>query len=392
MGKSILLVDDEKSILASLERLFFDSDFEVSLAESGEEGLEILANQPIDIVISDMRMPVMDGHQFLRKVKERFPWTTRIILSGYASENELFETIIDGSSSLYLLKPWDGAEFKDKIGRIFEAREMYRNLSILEFANKLENLSMITGVYNSVCRLIEKDADVSAIARVIETDPTVAASVLRVVNSAFYNIKTGSIIQAITYLGLPVVKSIVLSCNLLQTVRIQVPPFNLSRLARHATHTNMLTAAIYTKFLGRRLPDNLATAGLLHNIGFVMLLHYFPEKCKIMLQKYLQSDNSLSLSALEKEEFGITHAELGGHLLDWWGLPYPIVECALFHDAPLHSAVIETEAVVAVHLASHYAWAAILPKLPQILNPDAFRQIGTTQQQFEQWLHDESKE
>jgi len=392
VGKSILFVDDEKSILTALDRLFFDSDFEVSLAESGEEGLKILESQPIDVVISDMRMPVMDGHQFLRKVKERFPWTTRIILSGYASENELFETIIDGSSSLYLLKPWVGAEFKDKIGRIFEAREMYRSLSILEFANKLENLSMISGVYNSVCRLIEQDADVSAIARVIETDPTVAASVLRVVNSAFYNIKTGSIIQAITYLGLPVVKSIVLSCNLLQTVRIQVPPFNLSRLARHATHTNMLTAAIYTKLLGKRLPDNLATAGLLHNIGFVMFLHYFPEKCKIIIQKHLQSGNLLSLSALEKETFGITHTELGGHLLDWWGLPYPIVECALFQATPLHSAVIEIEAVAAVHLASHYAWTAVLPNLPPMLNTEAFRQIGTTQQHFEQWLHDEIKE
>ena len=282
MGRSILFVDDERSILKSLERLFFDSDLDVSFAESGAEGLRILASQPIDIVVSDMKMPEMDGHQFLRQVKKSFPGTTRIILSGFAGENELFESIIDGSNSLYLIKPWKGEELKATIERIFAARDLYRSLSILEFANKLENLSMIPGIYNSVCTLIEQDADVSAIAAVIEEDPTVTASVLRVVNSAFYNIKTASITQAITFLGLPVVKSIVLSCSLLQSVHIQVAPFNLQRLARHATRTNMIVAAIYDKVYGVAMPDSIATAGLLHNIGFVLFLHYFPEKYKFL--------------------------------------------------------------------------------------------------------------
>lgn len=223
MGRSVLFVDDERSILKSLERLFFYSDIDALFAHSGAEGLKILGNQPIDIVVSDMKMPEMDGHQFLRQVKKSFPGTTRIILSGYASENELFESIIDGSNSLYLLKPWKGEELKTTIEHIFAARDLYRNLSIFEFANKLENLSMIPGIYNSVSNLIEQDADISAIANVIEGDPTVTASVLRVVNSAFYNIKTASITQAITFLSLPVVKSIVLSCGLLQSVRIQVP-------------------------------------------------------------------------------------------------------------------------------------------------------------------------
>ena len=389
MGRSVLFVDDERSILKSLERLFFDSDIDALFADSGAEGLKILGNQPIDIVVSDMKMPEMDGHQFLRQVKKSFPGTTRIILSGYASENELFESIIDGSNSLYLLKPWKGEELKTTIEHIFAARDLYRNLSILEFANKLENLSMIPGIYNSVSNIIEQDADISAIANVIEGDPTVTASVLRVVNSAFYNIKTASITQAITFLGLPVVKSIVLSCGLLQSVRIHFPPFNLQRLARHATRTNMLVSAIYAKVYGSAMPDSIATAGLLHNIGFVLFLHYFPEKYKLILQEYLNLEGQELLPVLEKERIGVTHAELGGYLLDWWALPYSIVECALFHNTPLHGSVINHQPVMAVHLASYYAWQSILPRLPRTLEQGVFEKIGMNQQQFEKLLEKE---
>ena len=385
----MLFVDDERAILNALERLFFDSDIEVFVAESGEEGLKILEKQPVDIVVSDMRMPVMNGHQFLHKVKSLYPSTTRIVLSGYASENELFASIIDGSNSIYLLKPWNNEELKEKIERIFNAREIYRNLAVLEFVNTLENLSMVTGIYNSVCRLIEQDADASAIAKVIEKDPVVTASVLRVVNSAFYNIKTGSVIQAIAYLGLPVIKSVVLSCSLIQSTHIHVPPFNASLLARHATRTNVIMNAIYSRLYDKKVPDNLATAGLLHNIGFVMFLHYFPEKYKNILREYSMPENKKTLPQFEKEIFGITHAELGGNLLDWWEIPYPIVECAIFHNTPLHKDVVDSEAVCVVHLASNYAWSSILPQLPRNFHEDVFQKLGMNRREFEVLLHDE---
>ncbi len=392
MGKSILFVDDERSILKALERLVFDCDYEAFFAESGEEGLKILENQPIDIVVSDMRMPVMNGHQFLRKVKEKHPGTTRIVLSGYASENDLFESIIDGSSSLYLIKPWNGEKLKTTLERIFTARELYRNHAMLEFANKLENLSMIPGIYNSVNRLIEKDADISAIAKVIETDITVTAAILRVVNSAFYNIKTGSIQQAIKYLGLTTVKSIVLSCSIFQSVHILVPPFFAAKLSQHAIQTNKIMAVVYAKVYGKQLPETIATAGLLHNVGFVMLMHYYPEEYKRVLQEYAQPGNNKTLAAIEKEKFDITHAELGGYLLDWWGLPYSTVECALFHHDPRHDAIIDSEAVFAVHLASNYAWKIIVPGLTRVIDLAIFPQIGMPQQKFEQLLSHETGE
>ena len=389
MGRDILFVDDEQPILKALERLFFDTDFDVFFADSGAAGLELLSRQSIDIVVSDMKMPVMSGHQFLHQVKEKYPGVTRIILSGFASENELFASIIDGSNSLYLMKPWKGEELKDTINRVFVARDKFHNNAVLEFVNSLENLAMLPGIYNSVCALIEQDADASAIAGVIEQDVTVTAAVLRVVNSAFFNIQTASVVQAITFLGLPVIKSIVLSCSLLQSLRIAVEPFNVQRIARHAMKTNFLVAAIYKKIYERALPDSFATAGLLHNIGFVMLMQYFPEKHRALLQQYLELRGKLSLSSLEKECFGVSHAELGGYLLNWWAIPFPVVESALFHNSPLQETIMNPQLVMAVHLASYYAWQAILPRIPRCLEEGVFIRIGVERQIFENVLEQE---
>lgn len=389
MGKSILFVDDERAILKSLERLFFDTDYEVFLAESGEEGLRILAENRVGIVVSDMRMPTMNGHEFLRRVKEKYPETTRIVLSGYANEREMVESIVDGSHGLYLLKPWKNEDLVEKIAHIFSARELYRSLSMLEFVNRLDNFSILPNVYTSVSRMIEQDAEISEIAGVIETDPAIAASVLRVVNSAFYKIKTGSIVQAITYLGLAEIKAIVLSSSLLQAVHIQVAPFTTANLAMHSNRTNMLMLAIYDKILGRRVPEQAAAAGLLHNIGFFMFLHYFPAEYRRILKSFSESGEKVEIAALEKECFNISHGQLGGYLLDWWGLPYTIVECALFHTTPMHEAVIDRQAVAAVHVASNYAWKSVLPKIHHVLNPAVFDLLGTTQQHFELVIKDE---
>lgn len=386
MDKRLLFVDDEKSILRALERLFFDSDYDILTAESGEEGLRILADTHVDIVISDMRMPGMDGHQFLNKVKVLYPSTTRLILSGYADEKIILDSLIDGSNQLYLFKPWDGEALKKKIEKLFDARQLYRHSFLLNVINGLENLSVVTGIYNSVCRLIDQEAEISDIAKVIETDVAVTAAVLRVVNSSFYHIKTGSLTQAITFLGLAVIKSIVLSCSLTNFVTNNVPPFSIGRLSRHASMTNLFMAKIYSELLNKKLPDNLITAGLLHNLGLILCIHYFPENYRKVAESYSIHSGKPSLTKIEKESFGLTHAEMGGYLLDWWGIPYQTVECALFHHEPLHSAVLDQEAVGVIHIANYYAWKAVYGQLAQGLDERVFSVLNIEQPECDNLL------
>lgn len=106
----VLLVDDEESILNSLKRLLRSEPYEVLLATSGTRALEILAQGPVDLVISDARMPGMDGAALLARVREKHPETRRILLTGYADLNTIIKAVNEGRIHQYLSKPWNDEE------------------------------------------------------------------------------------------------------------------------------------------------------------------------------------------------------------------------------------------------------------------------------------------
>ena len=104
---TLLLVDDEPSILSALRRLLRPIGYRIHTAESGRAGLAILEQEAVDLVISDMRMPEMDGAKFLEQVRRRWPATTRILLTGYADVTSTIEAINRGEIYRYVSKPWD---------------------------------------------------------------------------------------------------------------------------------------------------------------------------------------------------------------------------------------------------------------------------------------------
>lgn len=104
---TVLCVDDEPNILSSLRRLFRAKGYRVLVAESGAAGLRVLATEAVDLVISDMRMPEMDGAHFLELVRARWPDTIRILLTGYADVSSIIEAINRGEIYRYIAKPWD---------------------------------------------------------------------------------------------------------------------------------------------------------------------------------------------------------------------------------------------------------------------------------------------
>lgn len=117
----ILCVDDERNVLRSLCRLFLDDDYEILIAGSAEEGLEILRSDgTIQVVISDYRMPGMNGIDFLRGVCHNWPDTVRIVLSGYADTAAVVEAINDGEIYKFIPKPWNDDELRVAIQKAIE--------------------------------------------------------------------------------------------------------------------------------------------------------------------------------------------------------------------------------------------------------------------------------
>ncbi len=118
---TILCVDDEANVLKALRRLFMDEDYDILTAESGEQGLEILDETPgVQVVISDYRMPTMNGVDFLKKVYERRPETVRIVLSGYADTASIVSAINEGQIYKFIPKPWNDDELRVTIAKAVE--------------------------------------------------------------------------------------------------------------------------------------------------------------------------------------------------------------------------------------------------------------------------------
>ncbi|MGE5472440.1 MAG: response regulator [Bacteroidota bacterium] len=122
--RTILLVDDEESILSSLKRLFRRDGYRILTANGGAVGLEILAENAVDVIISDQRMPNMTGVEFLRQVKVLYPDTVRIALSGYTELNSITEAVNEGAIYKFLTKPWDDEQLRANVQEAFQHKAL----------------------------------------------------------------------------------------------------------------------------------------------------------------------------------------------------------------------------------------------------------------------------
>lgn len=128
----ILCVDDEPNIVAALRRLFRSSGYQVLTATSGAEALALLAQEPVNLIISDMRMPGMDGAQLLETVRNGWPQTTRVLLTGYADMKSTVAAINSGEVYRYVTKPWDDAELLATARQVFEQQALRREKERLQ--------------------------------------------------------------------------------------------------------------------------------------------------------------------------------------------------------------------------------------------------------------------
>lgn len=118
--RSLLLVDDEAHILSSLKRLFRRDGYRVLTASSGLEALQVLADNPVDVILSDQRMPGMTGVEFLRKAKELYPDTVRMTLSGYTDLQSIIDAVNEGAVYKFLTKPWNDERLHEHVALAFQ--------------------------------------------------------------------------------------------------------------------------------------------------------------------------------------------------------------------------------------------------------------------------------
>lgn len=359
MQKTILFVDDEPQILKALRRSFIDTNYTILTANSGLEALEIIKTNTVDLVISDMRMPQMDGYELLKRIKQYNQDIIRIILSGYTDEKIVYKALLNNLAKSYLFKPWNNDELIQMVHHIFEVGLLLEDSNLSEIVQNQEDLPAPKATYGQLISLIEADASTEEISKIIEADQAICSRVLRISNSAFYGIKTSSIKQAITYIGLNNIKDIVLSCSIFENLRLpKALEAYRNLLWRHASATSYYMSALYAKVLNQKMPIEAFTVGILHDLGKVVILQKYPETAIKLYEQMHHYDEAVS-RGIELNELGFEHEKLGGFLLEWWDFPFAIVEAALYHHDPLNTNVINKTLIAALSLADECAQVKI---------------------------------
>jgi len=335
--KRILFVDDEPNILSGLKRQLRPQrhEWEMAFAESGDEALSMIEADPFDVVVSDMRMPGMDGAELLRRVKERYPETVRIILSGH-SELELVMKSV-GPTHQYLTKPCDPDLLRATLKRAFTLRDLLADERLQALAAGMTTLPSLPTLYQKIVEVLqEPDASLAAVGEVIGQEPAMAAKVLQLVNSAFFGLRreVSDAREAVSFLGLETITALVLSVHVFAELKEATgDSFPIEALWSHSLAVGSMAKQIALAETGeKRIGEEALMAGLLHDVGKLILRVNAAEQ-------YREVDLSVSrgdcdLLTAETRVFGTTHAEVGAYLLGLWGLPDGIVEAVAFHHRP----------------------------------------------------------
>ncbi|MEQ8663864.1 MAG: response regulator, partial [Gammaproteobacteria bacterium] len=138
----ILCVDDEPNILSALNRLLRRAGHTILTAGNGADGLALLAEHPVDIVISDMRMPQMNGDELLKRVAEHSPDTVRILLTGFSDLESTIKAVNDGRIYRYISKPWDDEELRECIDEILHLRLLERERAAMQATIARQNVAL----------------------------------------------------------------------------------------------------------------------------------------------------------------------------------------------------------------------------------------------------------
>jgi len=382
MEYSVLFVDDDKAILKSIRRELMDVDFETAFVESGKEALDFLYDNKVDIIVTDMMMPNMIGSELLKRVKYLYPHIIKVVLSGYADQKLIFQLINSNLAKAFINKPWKENELTDTIHDIIEINEKLNNVDIKAILHSSDKLPTLPIMYTQISNMIENEkSDVDDIIKVINTDQVIASKILKVVNSAFYGVKTASIKAAVLNLGLTNLKAIIITSQVFDLR----DGFYEQLLWKHSSLTNNLTISLYEYIYKKKIPDIYATAGLLHDIGKVVLFKIFEGKYdKIILMN--EENPEIILSASEKNMFTFTHEEIGSILLNYWDLPASIVEVALNHHDPEKSSKQFKDIICVVHLADYFCWKMLKTQFVTEVKEEAFKYLGVTEKEIDEFL------
>lgn len=357
--KKILFVDDDPHLLEGLERILLamPHDWKMAFVATGPRAVDMLQQEHFDVVVSDIRMPGMDGIQLLAEVKRLSPDTIRFLLSGQTENELIYRSVAEAHQ--FLSKPCKPKLLKECVDRAIALRELLNNDSLLAMVAQLGTLPPVPEVYARLCEALkDSECSVNDVGRIIEMDQAMTAKILQVTNSAFFALRqqVSTAAHAVSLLGLDTVKALVLATGVFAPMEESRFPkgFSIDALWKHS----MLVGAYARSICEGEEPwkkesGDAYTAGLLHDIGKLVFTSVSADDY-FRVHEYAVA-NQVSLLLAEKAVLGCTHSEIGAYLLGIWGLPNGIVESVAYHHRPMESIGNHFSPLTAVHVADALA-------------------------------------
>ena len=345
--RRVLFVDDDPKAIRGLKGLLLPmrQKWEMEFVESGAEALKYMDKSSFDAVVSDMHMPEMNGVELLGIVRERYPSTVRIIISGH-SDKELGLRSVEIAHQ-FLMKPCNAETIRYTIERACKLRDLLKNERLKKIVTEIKDLPSLPKLYSMIVKEMQSpDASLKKVGYIISQDISMSAKILQVVNSAFFGLPQEIVDpqQAAVYLGIETLKALVLSIHMFSSFPedSELFWFSLADMRKRSLMVGKLAKDIArAESADKRAVEEALIAGILHDIGRLIMLK-IPDQCRMMMD-YVDR-TGCSIVDAEYNILKTSHAELGAYLLGLWGIPDNVVEAVAFHHNP--SKVLEDTVVM----------------------------------------------
>jgi len=334
--KKILFVDDDPKVLQAIRRnvRMMRDEWESEFAQSGKKALEMMEQNPPDLIVSDMRMPGMDGAQLFNEVKNLFPDTIRIILSGQTDEKSLMQAA--GSTHQILSKPCEFEALKEVINRACTLRDSLDNPALKRVVSQLQSIPSFPQIYNDVmAELKSPGVTIENVGKIISRDIGMSTKILQLANSAYFGFssKIGSADHAVQILGLDTIQAMVISYHIFSKIDpSKLKHVSIDQVWDHSMKVSGLAMKIAkAEKMDCKTQYFTFTAGLVHDIGMLIIAQNLPDQFKQALS--LAKTDKIKLCDAEAQILNTSHEKVAAYLLGLWGLPDPIVEAVAFHHS-----------------------------------------------------------
>ena len=334
--KRILFVDDEANVLDGLRALLrkHRNAWDMQFANGGERAMALLGEQDFDVVVTDLRMPKVDGVTLLKHLRANHPQTVRIVLSGDPERQSALAAVPYAHQSL--AKPCRLGELEAVLVRASVLGDLVADPEVRRAIGSIGELPPLPSTYARLVRVLDDENSSTAdVAAVISSDIGVTAKILQLANSAFFGAgrSVSTVLQAIPLLGREALKCLTLSTGLFDPKNVPAA----TRAFAHDLHEHSsLVSILASELVGERDRRDAFSAGMLHDVGRLVL-----------------SANT------SDDDMATRHAKVGGYLLALWGLPPSVIDAVGHHHdeaartSPIVDAVLTAEEIIHSVAANH---------------------------------------